>query len=487
MITSEQRSEIRRLFYVKHFSANAISLSLGIHRDTVLRALEVRKFEREAASSELDRFTQKIKETLELYPKLHGSRIHMMLKEQGYTGSLRHLRRRLQTMRKPFKERFYVKSEYIPGECAQVDWGHFGTLRVGKAERKLSAFVMTLAWSRRMFVCFTFDQKIETLLACHREAFLAFGGVPRSILYDNMKTVVTERLGSQVRYHETLLDFSQHWLFEPSVCAPYQPQSKGRVERSIRYLRGSFFEARKITDIRTLNTEAHTWCKSEALERNWPDDPSRKVADAFLDEQKVLLSLPEITPTLPRKLSAKADRYGYIHFDRNLYSVPATAVSLQLTLWIYEDEISITSGNDEIARHRRSYDAGERVEEKEHRDEINSYTSKPRISHFVAKLSEDLPGLQPLMRQWIEFHLDTKALVNFVSKAKALHGSDLIQKVIQRAFESRASRVEDLARLLHEDLQNYDSSPAINLLLPENAEVRDLFIKSHDLDTYDQL
>lgn len=487
MITIEQRSEIRRLFYVKHFSANAISSSLGIHRDTVLRALEVKRADREAASSELDRFTQKIKETLELYPKLHGSRIHVMLKEQGYTGSLRHLRRRLQTLRKPFKERFYVKSEYIPGECAQVDWGHFGTLKVGKAERKLSAFVMTLAWSRRMFVCFTFDQKIETLLNCHRQAFLAFGGVPRSILYDNMKTVVVERLGSQVRYHEALLEFCQHWLFEPSVCAPYQPQSKGRVERSIRYFRGAFFEARKITDIQTLNAEALAWCESESEQRNWPEDPSRKVSDAFFEEQKVLLPVPDINSTIPRKELLKADRYGFLHFDRNLYSVPADAASVQLTLWIYEDEVSICSGKDEIARHRRSYDTGERVEKKEHRDEINSFTSKPRVSHIVAKLSDELPGLQPLMRQWIEFHLDTKALVNFISKAKDLHGAVLIQRVIDRAFETRASRIEDLGRSLYELLQEQEIAPTMSLRLPEKSEVRDLFIKSHDLDTYDQI
>ena len=487
MITIEQRSEIRRLFYVKHFSANAIALSLGIHRDTVLRALELRKNERDQSASELDRFTAKIKETLELYPKLHGSRIHMMIKEQGYTGSLRHLRRRLQSLRQPFKERFYVKSEYLPGECAQVDWGHFGTLKVGKAERKLSAFVMTLAWSRRMFVYFTFDQKVETLLDCHRKAFLALGGVPRSILYDNMKTVVAERVGSQVRYHEALIEFREHWFFQPSVCAPYQPQSKGRVERSIRYFRGAFFEARAISDIRTLNTEALAWCESESEIRNWPEDPSKKVSDAFIEEQKVLLPLPDMTPVLPRKHSLKADRYGYVHFDRNFYSVPADAASVQLTLWIYENEISITSGKDEVARHPRSYDAGERIEKKEHRDEINSYKSKPRISQSIAKLSEGLPSLEPLMRQWIEFNLDTKALVNFLRKANDLHGSALIQKVVQKSFESRVSRLEDVGRFLYEFLQEYEPAPSIKLRLPDKPEIRDLFIKSHDLDTYDDL
>jgi transposase len=487
MIPDELKSEIRRLFFVRHFSANAISASLGIHRDTVLRALELRKSEREAAESELDRFVQKIRETLDIYPKLHGSRIYTMLKQQGYTGSLRQLRRRLSHMRKPFKERFYVKSEYIPGECAQVDWGHFGILRVGKAERKLSAFVMTLAWSRRIFVCFTFDQKIETLLECHRKAFIALGGVPRAILYDNMRTVVVERLGQSIRYHDSLIEFCQHWLFQPSVCAPFQPQAKGRVERSIRYFRGAFFEGRPLSDIQTLNADVLLWCEDEARSRKWPEDPSRTVADAFTEEQKVLLPLPDMAPSLPRKLNLKADRYGFVHFDRNQYSVPAAAASIILTLWVYEQEVAIVSGKDEIARHPRSFDAGQKIEIKTHRDEINSYRNKPRISHSIARLSEDLPELQPLMRQWIEFHLDTKALVNFLSKARDLHGPGLVNKVIHNALQDRASRVEDLGRYLYELLQQTDPSPTLNLRLPENPDVRDLSIKSHDLNTYDDL
>jgi transposase len=238
-ISAELKSQIRRLFYVNHFTINAISEALGLHRDTIAGALEVDRMRRRTLPAELDRFEQKIRETLAVYPKLRGSRIYAMLREQGYTGSLRQLRRRLSTMRPAYKERFYVKNRVIAGEQAQVDWGHFGKLRVGKAERNLSAFVMTLSWSRRMFVCFTFDQKVETLLNCHVKAFHALGGITRSILYDNMKSVVSERLGSNVRYHNALVEFCQHWLFEPSVCAPYSPESKGRVERSIRYFRKS--------------------------------------------------------------------------------------------------------------------------------------------------------------------------------------------------------------------------------------------------------
>jgi transposase len=487
MISAELKSQIRRLFYVNHLTVNGIAEALGLHRDTVAGALEVDRMKRRTSPAELDRFEQKIRETLDIYPKLHGSRIYAMLREQGYTGSLRHLRRKLSTMRPSYKERFYVKKQVIAGEQAQVDWGHFGKLRVGKAERNLSAFVMTLSWSRKMFVCFTFDQKVETLLNCHVKAFQALGGITRTILYDNMKSVVSERLGSNVRYHSALVEFCQHWLFEPNVCAPYSPESKGRVERSIRYFRGAFFEGRSILDIDSLNRECLLWCESEALERKWPDDPGRTVAAAFKEEQKVLLPLPDITAAAPRKVTLRPDRYGYVHFDRNQYSVPLAVAGHVLTLWAYEDEVAIMDGQSEVARHRRSYDAGEQVATTAHREEIDSYRSKPRISKHIARLVEEIPEFLPLMRHWIEFHLDTRALVNFVRKAIQLHGPKIIRSVIQKALEEKASRVEDVSRHLYEVLQMPDDNPSMSLLLPENPEVRNLWIRSHDLDTYDNI
>jgi hypothetical protein len=187
------------------------------------------------------------------------------------------------------------------------------------------------------------------------------------------------------------------------------------------------------------------------------------------------------------KIVLKADRYGYVHFDRNLYSVPLAAASIPLTIWIYECFIAISDGKEELARHKRSYDAGEKVEDPRHREAIESYRNKPRISHAIQKLSEDLPDLEALIRQWIESHLDTKALTNFASKAKVLHGSSLVNQVLVRALEQRASRIEDLSRYLGESLQAIEPNSPLNLILPNNPAVRDLTIRSHDLNLYDDL
>jgi transposase len=121
----------------------------------------------------------------------------------------------------------------------QVDWA---VIRRG-AER-LSVFVATLGWSRAAYIEFVSDERLETLLSCHEHAFLAFGGVPREVLYDNMRTVVQERdrYGhGQHRFQTGFLDFARHCGFRPRLCRPYRAQSKGKVERFIRYMRGNFW------------------------------------------------------------------------------------------------------------------------------------------------------------------------------------------------------------------------------------------------------
>jgi transposase len=132
-----------------------------------------------------------------------------------------------------------VRFETAPGEQMQVDWAV-----IRRGSDRLSVFVATLGWSRAAHVEFVPDERLETLLACHEHAFLAFGGVPREVLCDNMRTVVLERdrYGRGLhRFHPGFLDFARHWGFRPRLCQPYRAQSKGKVERFIRYLRGSFW------------------------------------------------------------------------------------------------------------------------------------------------------------------------------------------------------------------------------------------------------
>src|SRR5438067_1354239 len=115
---------------------------------------------------------------------------------------------------------------------------------IRRGPNRLSLFVATLGWSRASYLEFVEDERVETLIACHEHAFLAFGGVPRDVLFDNMKTVVLERDAygdGRHRFNPAFRDFAKHAGFRPRLCSPYRAQTKGKVERFIRYVRGSFW------------------------------------------------------------------------------------------------------------------------------------------------------------------------------------------------------------------------------------------------------
>ena len=125
----------------------------------------------------------------------------------------------------------YLRLRTLPGEQTQVDWGHFGHLQIGRARRPLMGFVMVLSYSRRIFLRFCLDARMDSFLRGHVEAFIAFGGLARTLLYDNLKSAVLERVGDAVRFNPELLAFAAHYCYEPRPVAVARGNQKGRVER----------------------------------------------------------------------------------------------------------------------------------------------------------------------------------------------------------------------------------------------------------------
>lgn len=184
---------------------------------------------------------------------------------QGYTGGISQLRTFLRRIKPSPSEDPVVRFETAPGDQLQVDWVEF---RKGKAP--LYAFCATLGYSRASYVEFVTDMKVTTLIACHQNTFLALGGVPRRILYDNMKTVVLERDvdgPGQHRYHAGFLDYAKHCGFVIKLCRPYRARTKGKVERFNGYLRRSFYvplftilkQSGLTLDVVTANAKVRHW------------------------------------------------------------------------------------------------------------------------------------------------------------------------------------------------------------------------------------
>ena len=166
----------------------------------------------------------------------------------------------------------YLRLKTLPGEQAQVDWGHFGTITIGRATRPLMAFVMVLSWSRQICLRFFLDARMASFLRGHEAAFQAWGGLPRVLLYDNLKSAVLERQGDAIRFHPTLLALAAHYRFEPRPVAVARGNEKGRVERAIRYVRDAFFAARTWQDLDDLNAQADAWCHGQAADRPCPEE-----------------------------------------------------------------------------------------------------------------------------------------------------------------------------------------------------------------------
>ena len=276
MITPAQRAEIRRLYYGEHWKIGTIAAELGLHRETVRAAVE-----RESGAgrpgvyrpSALDPYLPFIRDTLAQYPRLRATRIHEMVRQRGYPGSVNQLRRIVKRLRPETGRTVYRRVVTLVGESAQVDWGSFGKVRIGHGTRAVSGFVMVLGYSRAIAALFTLDQTLESFLRGHLDAFDALGGVARTLVYDNLRSAVLDRRGAAIQFHPRLLELAGHYHFAPRPCTPGRGNEKGKVERQIQYLRHAFFAARPFRDLDDLNAPVPTLAG-----RRRPPTPSSRTA-----------------------------------------------------------------------------------------------------------------------------------------------------------------------------------------------------------------
>jgi transposase len=213
MIDSELRARIVRLYTHEKWKPHTIATHLQLHHTTVENALREGGVSHPVTPrpSLADPFVPLIKESLGRYPGLSAARLWSMVKQRGYTGeSDSHFRKIVARHRPRPPAQAYLRLQTLPGEQGQVDWASFGKLAVGQALRNLSAFVMVLSYSRMLFVRFFLGQTQPLFLQGHQHAFDFFGGVPRVLLYDNLKSAVLERVGEAIRFHPVLWDFASH-------------------------------------------------------------------------------------------------------------------------------------------------------------------------------------------------------------------------------------------------------------------------------------
>ncbi|MEE9280131.1 MAG: IS21 family transposase [Myxococcota bacterium] len=489
MISEAQRAEIRRLFYAEHWRIGTIASELGLHADTVRAALETARFNRRTVvrKSQLDPYVPFLRATLEQYPKLRATRLHEMITARGYRGSVTQTRALVRRLRpKPVAEA-YLRLHTLPGEQAQVDWGHFGHVQVGQARRSLSAFVMVLGWSRALHVLFTLDQTMESFLRGHVEAFTYFRGVARTLLYDNLKSAVLARQGNAIEFHPRLLELAGHYHFLPRPCAVARGNEKGRVERQIRFLRDRFFAARRFRDVDDLNAQFLRWREDWAHARPCPGDPSKTVAQALEEERPRLLPLPEHPFECSRVVARVSGKTPYLRFDRNDYSIPPNLVRKPLTLVATPDEVRILDGSDEVARHRRSYDKGQCIEDPRHIAALVAFKRAARAPKGRDALCAALSHAEAFFEATLERGLALSSTAAQLRRLLDDYGPQATDAALALTLRRGTPTPSSVAHWLEQQRRLEKVKPAIPVELPDRADIRDLRVTPHKLETYDDL
>ncbi|MCT8975323.1 IS21 family transposase, partial [Clostridium sp. CX1] len=344
---------------------------------------------REPKPSKLDDFKPMINSLLEEAPYT-AVRIYEIILENGYTGKLGIVKKYVKSIKRKLNNKATVRFETLPGKQGQVDWGHFGEfIDKNSIKRNLYCFLMVLGYSRTRYIEFVTDMTTTTLVRCHNNAFRYFRGYPDEILYDNMKQVVIKRVLKQEnsKLNPLFEDFAGFYGFKPILCRPYRGQTKGKIERTVRFVRENFFVGIRFESIDDLNKQALAWCdkvnsRTHSTTNEVPFDRLSRENLNKIDREYVL-NINEIR---------KVEKDCLISFQNNKYSVPpeyigkeVTVLSTQNLLKVYHNEILIATHNIPDTKHNM-------IVTKTHYDKISSKESKV-YKNSIYDLSDRYRGI----------------------------------------------------------------------------------------------
>lgn len=303
--------------------------------------------------------------------------------------------------------------------------------------RKFSCFVMVLSYSRMLYLEFTLSQKIDAFIQAHINAFRFFGGIPKKILYDNLKSVVLFRMGEEIGFNRHFMDFVGYYLFEPRLCRPYRGSDKGKVESGIKYVKGNFLAGREFKDLEDLEMQGIDWRDNTANVRIHGTTHKRPV-DRFKEEESKLLPLPQrdYDPIIPVPVKSSPD--CRIKFDSNIYSVPSRFTRKTLTVKATKYEVFIYYKERLIASHRRSFGKYRIIEDPRHCQRLlerkkMAIESKVK-DEFISLGEEARPYLEGLIKRNCNLSRELAQIL----KLRHIYGRTEVLGAILRALRYEA-------------------------------------------------
>jgi len=484
MIDYQTFSQIKDLREQKKLTPQQISRNISIDPRTVNNWLTEKKFRPRKSvirKSKLDPFKDSIIRMLESYPYT-AIQIFQRIGEEGFKGKYSIVKRYVQKVR-PTRTPASLTLAFAPGECAQVDWGSYGSIRVGETSRRLSFFVMVLCYSRQMYVEFTVSQTMEHFLACHANAFAAFGGAPSRIMVDNLKSAVLEHpFGQTPVFNPRYLDFAGHYGFNVTACNVRKPNEKGRVENAVGYVKKNFLDGNDLPDFRALNPAVKNWLNSVANVRLHAAT-HKKPAEMLTEEKPHFLPLPLNPCDTGNVAQVRASSQFRVAFDSNRYSVPAKFAGMRLTMKTYPDQIFFYHDAGIIAKHQRSYERNQDIEDPDHPKELIAQRKRALDQKLLSRFLALSPRAIVYFEQLEARHLNAGNHVRKIIALADIYGDDAVVAAMDDAVILNAAGAEYIANILECRARKLPEPGPLHLT--RRSDLLDIEIKRPDLSIYD--
>jgi hypothetical protein len=290
-----------------------------------------------------------------------------------------------------------------------------------------------------------------------------------------------------VRFNPELLKFAAHHCFEPRPVAIARGNEKGRVERSIRYIREAFFAAREFADLDELNAQARAWCEGPAADRRWPEDAALSVREAFERERASLLALPQQPYPLGERLAVQVGKTPYVRFDLNDYSVPHTHVRRTLSVLAEQQRVRVFDGAQQIASHERSFDSGAQIEDPAHIQALVAHKRAAHAQRGADRLAHAAPAALRLLKAAAERGHNLGTITAALLRLLDRWGAAALEAAIASALAQDVPHPNAVRLALERAREEQGRLPPTALCLSDEVARRDAPVRSPALSSYDRI
>ena len=483
MIDYQTYCQIRHLALEKKLTNRQIARELKLNLKTVRKWVKRESFQKAPPpkrASKLDPFKGEIIRLLERHD-YSAQQILQRIKERGYDGQYSILKEFVRQVR-PKRKPAFLTLHFQPGECAQVDWGCAGWIPVGSTHRRLSFFVMVLAFSRKMYLEFTLAETLEHFLSCHQHAFEYYGGVVQQVWVDNCKVAVLSRTAATTVINPRYLDFANHYGFQIRPCGVGHPQEKGRVENGVGYVKKNFLNGLELSDPSRLNPAARYWLDQVANVRVH-GQTHQTPQELFLEEKETLTPLHPLAYEPAVVETVRVNSQFRIKVDGNRYSVPCQYASGQLTLKRFPDRLLVYDQDQLVAEQVRRYDRNQDYELPDHVQPLLLERKKARDQRLFLRFLALSPRADEYYRQLEQRRLNPKHHLQKIVALSELFGTEAVARALEDAFTYQAFSCEYIVNILQQRQRPTQEPGALHLT--RRQDLLELDLPDPDLSLYD--